>query len=240
LISTGDNVIVSGSISAARLCGVGRLQCNSPKVNLSRPVYKKDFHVRFQRARADSKLTLKELATRVGVSFQTIQRWEKGERTPERIAAQKAAQVLQTDFGEPWLSRYASETLVEIPVIAFVAGGRPIDQVIEGETVAVDPRIIKITGEICGLKVKGDSMTDQHILDQDVLICRKTAEPRNKSIVVVDFREAIGASVKFWYRRGDAVRLSSDRDAKEGEKFEYSAAKLGKVYEIVGLIRSVR
>jgi len=206
---------------------------------LSRPVYKKDFHLHFERARKHSKLTLKELGAKIGVSFQTIQRWEKGERTPERIAAQKAAQVLQSDFGETWLSDYAREPLVEIPVVAIVAGGQPIDEVIEGESISVDPAIIKITGEICALKVRGNSMVGQHILDKDIIICRKTAEPRNKSVVVVDFREGIGASVKFWYRRGDAVRLSSDREAHEGEKFEYSAAKLGKVYEVVGLVRSL-
>lgn len=225
--------------SAAQPCGLKWANSNSPKVNLSRPVYKKDFHVQFAKARAVSGLTLKGLAAKIGVSFQTIQRWEKGIRTPERIAAQKAAHVLQSDFGEPWLTEFSRQPITEIPVVAYVAGGRPIDEVIEGETVSVDPSFIRIIGDICALKVKGDSMVGQHIVENDILICRRTAEPRNKSVVVVDFREGIGASVKFWYRRGDAVRLSSDRDANEGEKFEYSAAKLGKVYEVVGLVRSL-
>jgi SOS-response transcriptional repressor LexA len=208
---------------------------------VSRPEYKKDFPARLKKARLERNLTLKQLAAAVGVSFQTVQRWETGERVPEFIAATNLARVLQDALGEPWLLVHAEPpTIREIPIQAYVAAGRPIDEVIEDQTVAVDPDFIRVAGDVCALRVRGESMLDHHILDNDVLICRKTTEPRNKSVVVVDLRDGMGASVKFWSRRGDTVRLSSNPEAANGEQFSFSAVKLGKVYEIVGLVRSLK
>jgi repressor LexA len=208
---------------------------------MSRPNYKKGFPGRLTTARRRLDLSLKQLGDMVGVSLQTIQRWEKDERKPERISAQRLAEVLQDDLGEPWLSQYATSRLQTIPVVAKVAAGRPIDFEVEDETITVDPEFIHTYGDICALRVTGESMVEHHILDKDVLICRRTPEPRNGSIVVVDFREGIGASVKFWTRKGDVVRLASERHPQgDSEQFEFSAAKLGKVYEVVGLVRSLR
>lgn len=236
---------VSGIIRRLPTCldrhSANETDFNSPKVNLSRPNYKKGFPARLTAARDRAKLTLEQLAAKVGVSFQTIQRWEKGERKPERISAQRLAEVLQDNLGEPWLSQYATSRLQTIPIVAKVAAGKPIDFEVEDETITVDPEFIHLYGDICALRVMGDSMIEHHILDRDVLICHRTPEPRNGSIVVVDFREGIGASVKFWTQKGDTVRLASERYPQvNSERFEYSTAKLGKVYEVVGLIRSLR
>jgi repressor LexA len=214
---------------------------NSPKVNVSRPDYKKSFPDRFKRARKLSGLTLKQLAPRVGVSFQTIQRWETGERTPERIAAQKAAEVLQDSFGEPWLTSYATKQQRDVPVEARVAAGRPIEYYEAGdETITIDPNFIRSAGDLTALRVSGDSMVEDHILNGDILICRKTPEPRKSSIVVVDFKGQRGASVKHWERKGDVIYLSSDPDLPISEKQAFQTWEVGKVFEVVGLIRSLR
>lgn len=71
--------------------------------------------MRFAAARERLSLTLKQLEKEVGVSFQTIQRWEKGERIPERSNAIRLAEICGEDFGQAWLKPHAQAKPVITP-----------------------------------------------------------------------------------------------------------------------------
>jgi SOS-response transcriptional repressor LexA len=171
-----------------------------------------------------------------------LSKYEGGRFSPRNRKSHETLRKFIRKLNDP-LGLESLVDLREVPIVAKVAAGEPIDEREEGH-VAVDPDLIPITKDACALRVKGESMVAHHILDQDTLICRKTAEPRNRSVVVVDFLES-GATVKFWHRSNGKMWLSPDPEAKspdeaQGQIFEYSETRQGKVYEVTGLIRKMR
>lgn len=73
----------------------------------------------------------------------------------------------------------------QIPLLGLVAAGNPIEA-IENPTnlISVPKYLLKGGFRYFALTVKGDSMIDAGILENDVLICRSTKEARNGQIVV--------------------------------------------------------
>jgi len=77
----------------------------------------------------------------------------------------------------------ASES-VPLPLVGRVAAGRPIEAVQANETIEVPSSMLKKRAEHFVLKVKGDSMIDQGILDGDYAVIRKQATAENGQTVV--------------------------------------------------------
>jgi repressor LexA len=93
----------------------------------------------------------------------------------------------------------------ELPLLGVVAAGVPIEAVLSNETVPV-PKNMVTPGRSYALKVRGDSMIDEHIRDGDILVvsARNTAENGQTVIALIDGREA---TVKKFYQEKKAVRL---------------------------------
>lgn len=98
---------------------------------------------------------------------------------------------------------------VELPLMGRIAAGVPIEAVAERETIAV-PR--HLAGANAGgrrtfvLKVKGDSMVEDHIQDGDFVIVRETDTAQNGDTVVA-LVDNDSATLKRFYRAADHVRL---------------------------------
>ena len=187
-------------------------------------------------------MTAPDFAKEVGISQPMLSKYEGGQFNPRNRKSRETLRKIGKRLNDQLGLDDLLETL-EVPIVAKVAAGEPINENGEGR-VAVDPNLIRLTRETRALRVKGESMLAHHILDQDLLICEKTEEPRNRSVVVVDFSEG-GATVKFWHQRNGQMWLSSDPDAKhpdqeKGAKFELSETRQGKVYEVIGLIRKMK
>lgn len=176
------------------------------------------------------------MALESGLSNVTITHIETGQTNPPERTLRALAEALRNDFGESSLRKYVRETTRELRIEARVAAGAPIIRV-DDETILVGSEFANLKGDVCALRVSGDSMVDDHILDGDILICRRTPEPRQDSIVVVDFKGEVGASVKRWRLKGDTVILSSNHYDKSSPKYTYPTWRLGKVFEVLGLIR---
>src|SRR6185503_2106545 len=71
----------------------------------------------------------------------------------------------------------ASEQTCEIPLLGVVAAGQPIEAILSHEVVNIPPDLLG-RGRTFALRVRGDSMIDEHIRDGDFLIveARPTAE----------------------------------------------------------------
>ncbi|MCK4579468.1 MAG: transcriptional repressor LexA [Candidatus Marinimicrobia bacterium] len=75
-----------------------------------------------------------------------------------------------------------TEQAGEIPLAGLIAAGRPIEALDTGETVAVPPTF---SGpEHYALKVQGDSMTGDGVLDGDVVIVRQVDTANHREMVV--------------------------------------------------------
>jgi repressor LexA len=96
---------------------------------------------------------------------------------------------------------------VELPLLGRVAAGEPIEAIEEREMLAVPEEMVGARGEHYVLRVRGDSMIDEHIRDGDYVVVqsRQTAHNGEMVIALVDGENA---TMKKYYRDGNGrVRL---------------------------------
>lgn len=123
----------------------------------------------------------------------------------------------------------------EIPVLGLVAAGAPIEAAVHGETISVPDSMLVRRGPNYALKVRGDSMIDDHIVDGDLVVVhgRQTAENGEMVIALVNGSEA---TVKRYYREaGGWVRLQPANPAMQPLRFPENDLLIQGV--VVGVIR---
>ncbi len=101
------------------------------------------------------------------------------------------------------------EALCQVKLLGRIAAGTPLDVVESDETLSV-PRFLlgRVKPErVYALRVKGDSMIDEHICDGDIALIENRTEARDGEIVVALLIEENQATLKKIYRRGTNVEL---------------------------------
>lgn len=91
-----------------------------------------------------------------------------------------------------------------LPLLGWVAAGRPIEAVASDDSLEVPPWMLG-RGEHFVLRVKGDSMVEDGILDRDYLVVRRQAAVNDGQTVVAVLDGE--ATVKRFYRVGTGVEL---------------------------------
>ncbi len=94
---------------------------------------------------------------------------------------------------------------IELPLLGFVAAGAPIEAVASSESISVPEDLVGKRDSYV-LKVRGDSMIDEHIRDGDFVIVedRQTAENGEMVIALLGGNEV---TLKKFYRDNGRVRL---------------------------------
>jgi len=98
----------------------------------------------------------------------------------------------------------ASSGVRELPLFGYIAAGRPIDVDVSDEVVTV-PERLTTRGENYVLKVRGDSMIDDGIMDGDYIIVAHRERADNGEMVVANISGEV--TLKRFYREGERVRL---------------------------------
>jgi repressor LexA len=91
-----------------------------------------------------------------------------------------------------------------VPLLGRVAAGTPIEAVEDSETVALPEELLG-RGETFVLRVRGDSMVDEGILDGDLVVVESRRDADNGATVVALVRGE--ATVKRLFRERRRVRL---------------------------------
>lgn len=102
-----------------------------------------------------------------------------------------------------------ADGLCEVKLLGRVAAGAPLEVVEYQETVPV-PRFLlgRVRPDrVYALRVKGDSMIDEHICDGDIALIENRTDARDGEIVVALLVEDNQATLKRLYRRGVNVEL---------------------------------
>lgn len=95
----------------------------------------------------------------------------------------------------------------ELPLLGLVAAGEPIEAVTDSDTLAVPDELIPRRGRSYVLKVRGQSMIDDHIKDGDFIVVHERAQA-DPGQTVVALVHGAGATVKKFYREpGGWIRL---------------------------------
>lgn len=95
---------------------------------------------------------------------------------------------------------------LELPLAGLITAGEPIEAVEEKESIAVPSDFVKDEANSYVLKVKGDSMIGEGILDGDYVIVERNPSPKNGDVVVALLDNAY-ATLKKFYREAKRIRL---------------------------------
>jgi len=95
----------------------------------------------------------------------------------------------------------------ELPLLGLVAAGQPIEAISGNDTIAVPDELIPRRGRSYVLKVRGDSMIDEHIKDGDYVVVQERNQADSGQTVVA-LVHGDSATVKRFYREpGGWIRL---------------------------------
>lgn len=96
--------------------------------------------------------------------------------------------------------------LAELPLAGYVAAGRPIEAVAQQETLPVPASLLRPGREYFVLRVRGDSMIEESILDGDYVVMERREDAADGEVVVALLNGA-EATLKRLYRQNGSVRL---------------------------------
>jgi repressor LexA len=129
----------------------------------------------------------------------------------------------------------AAAVASEVPLLGLVAAGSPIEAIEADETVCVPEDMLSGRGPHFVLRVRGDSMIDDHIRNGDFVVVdgREAAENGEMVIALVNGESA---TVKRYYREGDGrVRLQPSNDSHAPQYYSEDDVKVRGV--VIGVIR---
>ncbi len=122
---------------------------------------------------------------------------------------------------------------IELPILGMIAAGQPIQPMTDpNATIRISPSILSGKKRAYVLKVAGDSMIEEGILDGDYVVVEEQEEVNNGDIVVALLENGL-ATLKKFFKEASRVRLQPANSSME-PIYVKNVKIQGKV---VGLIR---
>lgn len=156
------------------------------------------------------KLTLDELAQRLGTSKQTIHRYENGiiSNIPhEKVRELARALEITPSQLMGWENDDAPLAVKRIPIIGEIACGKPIYASEEYESYAFYDE--SIGADFC-LRARGDSMTGARIFDGDIVFIRSQESVDNGEIAAVIIDDEATLKRVYYYPNEGKLILSPE------------------------------
>lgn len=122
------------------------------------------------------------------------------ERGYLRANAGSARELEPTDKAVRWGKS------VVLPLKGLITAGAPIEALEEHETFAVPVALAPDSANSYVLRVKGESMIEDGILDGDFVVIERNPSPKNGDVVVALLDNSY-ATLKRFYRERDRIRL---------------------------------
>lgn len=190
--------------------------------------------------RLEHKMTLEELANKVGVSRQTIQRYESG--IISNIPSDKIESIANILHVSPaylmgWEESSAKKNAIpsfdniypievkEIPLLGDIACGEPIYANEDRESYVLAGT--DIDADFC-LKAKGDSMIGARIYDGDIVFIKKQSIVDNGEIAAVVIDDE--ATLKRVYYERDKNRLTLQAENPKYRPLTYEDEELDHIH----------
>ena len=95
---------------------------------------------------------------------------------------------------------------LEFPLLGYIAAGRPVEAIAQPENFSLGDFASR-KGKIYVLRVKGDSMVDDHICDGDYILVENVETARNGDIVVALIGGTDATLKRFFLEGADQIRL---------------------------------
>lgn len=171
--------------------------------------------------------TVREIREAIGVrSIGTVGYW---------LDKLEALGLIRRDAGKNRSIQLRGESpTVPVPLVGEIRAGAPIvaEERVEGSFLL--PRQLVGEGTLFMLRVRGDSMIDAQISENDYVVVREQPDAQNGDIVAALVPGAEdGATVKHFSRNGDRVRLLPANKQYKPIAFGSDARILGKVVTVL-------
>jgi repressor LexA len=147
--------------------------------------------------------TMQELADQLGVSKVTIfEHVEALERKNLILRARNRARSLEI---APQVKLPDEDKASSFPVVGTIAAGHPIEAIESRDTLDLENLFNTRHGTYV-LRVKGNSMIDDHIADGDYVIIERRESARDGDVVVALLEDG-NATLKRYYKERGRIRL---------------------------------
>ena len=176
--------------------------------------------------------TMQELADQLGTSKVTIF---------EHVGALEKKRVLRRDKHKARSLEIISdeklpdeERTTKLPMLGTIAAGSPIEAIENREELDLET-LFKAKAGVYVLKVRGDSMIDDHLCDGDFVVIERRENARNGEQVVA-LLDTGEATLKRFYREGHKIRLQPANKSMEPRIVEADKCKVQGI--VIGVLRS--
>jgi repressor LexA len=176
--------------------------------------------------------TMQELADQLGTSKVTIF---------EHVGALEKKHVLKRDKHKARSLEITSdeklpdeERSTKLPLLGNIAAGSPIEAIENLRELDLE-QLFRSKHGVYVLKVRGDSMIDDHLCDGDFVVIerRETARNGEQVVALLDSGEA---TLKRFYKEGSRIRLQPANSSMEPRIVEAGRCKVQGV--VIGVLRS--
>lgn len=152
--------------------------------------------------------TLQEMADELGISKVTVY---------EHVNALERKGAIRRDPNKARSLELTDKAVLpdemrntRLPLVGTIAAGAPIEAVEDFQTIDLEHMFTAPgkgrSGDIFALRVRGDSMIDEHIREGDYVICQRADRAYNGQTVVALLDDG-EATLKKFYKEKDGVRL---------------------------------
>lgn len=186
-----------------------------------------DFIHRFRR-KSGYAPSLAEIAKHLGVSVPTVHQHVSYLRHKNLLTSEKGKRRSIQAFND------RKRGAIEIPLMGIIAAGGPIEAIRDPRPIEVPQNMLSAGANFFALKVAGESMVEDGILDGDIIIVREqqAVDDGEKAVVYLPDKDAV--TLKRIYRDGNRIKLVPANKSMK-PFYETNVEIQGKV---VGVIRT--
>jgi repressor LexA len=177
--------------------------------------------------------TMQELADQLGTSKVTIF---------EHVGALEKKRVLRRDKHKARSLEISSDELLpdenrstKLPLLGNIAAGSPIEAVENREELDLE-QLFQSRAGVYVLRVRGESMIDDHLCDGDYVVIERRENARNGEQVVALLDSGEATLKRFYKEPGGKVRLQPANRTMEPRIVEADRCKIQGV--VIGVLRS--
>ena len=176
--------------------------------------------------------TMQELADQLGTSKVTIF---------EHVGALEKKRVLKRDKHKARSLEIVSDERLpdedrstKLPMLGNIAAGSPIEAIENREEIDLE-QLFRAKNGVYVLRVRGDSMIEDHLCDGDFVVIERRENARNGEQVVA-LLDSGEATLKRFYREGNKIRLQPANKSMEPRIVDADRCKVQGV--VIGVLRS--
>jgi repressor LexA len=159
-----------------------------------------EFIAQFQKESSYSP-SLKEIAVNFDISIPTVH---------EHISFMKEKSLLGTEKGRKRSIQTFNNHkigLVNVPLLGYIAAGKPIEPIINQESVEVPRNMLSRGANHYALRVTGESMINEGIMDGDIVLVREQARVENGEKAVAYLPDTNEVTLKKLYVENNRFKL---------------------------------